>query len=155
MQLCPPVHFLLQAKCFLVMNYMGNFRPLGIRCNRKIRHIHTAYTYYMYSHVCPPDGFCIAPDTIAYAKVSGADRDCIAGTIASDTGHTLTVNDGWKELATVGILSKTSVRTWCIPTYAFNKSGKIWTHLVIEVARALESKETNTPAARSCVLSVA
>ena len=27
----------------------------------------------MYSHVCPPDDFCIAPDTIAYAKVSGAD----------------------------------------------------------------------------------
>ena len=25
------------------------------------------------SCTCPPDGFCIAPDTIAYAKVSGAD----------------------------------------------------------------------------------
>ena len=35
--------FFLQAKCFLVMNYMGYFRPLGIRCNRKIRHIHAAY----------------------------------------------------------------------------------------------------------------
>ena len=32
-------------------------------------HIHV----YVQSCTCPPDGFCIAPDTIAYAKVSGAD----------------------------------------------------------------------------------
>ena len=36
---------------------------------------------------CPPDGFCIAPATIAYAKVSGADSIARADTIASDTGN--------------------------------------------------------------------
>ena len=51
----------------------------------KYVNIHAAYTYrfsactlayartYIQSCTCPPDGFCIAPDTIAYAKVSGAD----------------------------------------------------------------------------------
>ena len=33
-----------------------------------------ARTYiHVQSRTCPPDGFCIATDTIAYAKVSGAD----------------------------------------------------------------------------------
>ena len=41
-------------------------------------HAHLLARTYMYSTVqsctCSPDGFCIAPDTIAYAKVSGAER---------------------------------------------------------------------------------
>ena len=69
------------------MNDMGIFRPLGIRCNHEIREYSccilcrfSACTFayartYMYSHVhVRRTVFAITPDTIAYAKVSGADN---------------------------------------------------------------------------------
>ena len=61
------------------------FGRLGIRCNHKIREYSCCIIYVVtsvhacslntraHTCTCPPDGFCIAPDTIAYAKVSGAD----------------------------------------------------------------------------------
>ena len=43
---------------------MRRFRCMHARLRAHIR---------VQSCTCPPDGFCIAPDTIAYAKVSGAE----------------------------------------------------------------------------------
>ena len=48
-----------------------------------------------------------------------------------------------KALETFGTKSKTSILTWCIPTYAWNnKLVKIWTKLFIEVAREKLPKNT-------------
>ena len=41
---------------------------------------------YVQSCTCPPEGFCIAPDTIAYAESVRSGEYCMADTIASDTG---------------------------------------------------------------------
>ena len=66
------------------MNDMESVRPLGILCNHKqiihaaivgsvrARSLTRAHSVHVQSCTCPLDGFCIAPDTIAYAKVSGA-----------------------------------------------------------------------------------
>ena len=37
------------------------------------------------ANICLPDGFCVMPDTIACAKVSG--QYCMADIIAFDTGN--------------------------------------------------------------------
>ena len=38
------------------------------------------------SCACLPDGSCIAPDTIEYAKSVRSEHYCVTDTIASDTG---------------------------------------------------------------------
>ena len=40
---------------------------------RRLSACRLARTVHVQSCTCQPDGFCTAPDTIAYAKVSGVD----------------------------------------------------------------------------------
>ena len=67
------------------MNNMGHVRPLVFAAIINVN-IHAAYyvgsvhdagsltrAHNVQSCTCPPGAFCVAPDTIACAKVSGAD----------------------------------------------------------------------------------
>ena len=107
MQLCPPGHICICScvaprSCFFftslvhVMNDMGNVRPLGIRCNHKIREYSccirrfSACTIATHAHTCTvmymsTGRFLHSPghDCIRESVRSG--QYCMADTIASDT----------------------------------------------------------------------